>query len=80
MAFSPPGVDNEITIVVEPANEADRDALPDQVRSAVMNALGIAVRDVIMVPKGSIPFTTSGKLQRNAVKATYSPGERALAG
>jgi fatty-acyl-CoA synthase len=78
VAFSPPGVDNEVTIVLEPSNDADVGALPEQVRVAVMNELGIAVRDVAVLPKGSIPFTTSGKVQRSAVKTMYQERISAL--
>jgi fatty-acyl-CoA synthase len=75
VAFAPSGVDGEVIIAVEPARDADPDALPALVRKAVLDELGIPVREVIVLPKGSIPTTTSGKLQRSAVRAAYDHGD-----
>jgi acyl-CoA synthetase (AMP-forming)/AMP-acid ligase II len=37
-----------------------------QLREAAMTRLELGVTDLVMVPEGSIPRTTSGKVQRNA--------------
>jgi fatty-acyl-CoA synthase len=79
VAFAPAGVDGEVIIAVEPARDADPAALPALVRNAVLDELGISVRDVVVVAKGSIPTTTSGKLQRSAVREGYARGDLQVA-
>ncbi len=44
------------------------------VRSAVAARHGIAVRDVVLVPPGSVPQTTSGKVARGACRDQYAAG------
>jgi fatty-acyl-CoA synthase len=80
VAFAPSGIDGEVIVAVEPARDADPEALPAQVRKAVRDELGIAVREVVVLPKGSIPTTTSGKLQRSAVRDAYDRGHVELVG
>jgi len=47
-----------------------------EVTSAISNAHGLSVADLVLVPPGSIPITTSGKVRRagvcRAVPATVS--------
>lgn len=57
----------------QPARE--RTQLADGIRSRVMEAVGLVVDDVVVLEAGSLPKTSSGKLQRCDVKAAYLKGE-----
>nr|WP_163760792.1 AMP-binding protein [Mycobacterium botniense] len=50
---------------------ADLDTLKRQVTSAISSAHGLAVADLVVVPPGSIPITTSGKVRRSACVEQY---------
>jgi len=51
-------------------------AIGNQVRSA----LGLAVHKVVLVGRGSIPKTSSGKLQRRQTKAMFEGGQLGFPG
>ena len=61
-------------VVVCEAREA-RPGLAQDVRDAVQDAIGVAPRDVLVVPPGTIEKTTSGKLRRAAARDRYLAGE-----
>ncbi|MGI9124652.1 MAG: fatty-acid--CoA ligase, partial [Mycobacterium sp.] len=44
------------------------------IRSAVARRHGIEVADIVLLPAGAIPRTTSGKLARRACRAEYIDG------
>ena len=44
------------------------------VTSAISNAHGLNVGDLVLVPAGSIPTTTSGKIRRAACVEQYRAG------
>ena len=46
----------------------------EQVTSAISNAHGVSVQDVVLVAPGSIPITTSGKVRRAACVQRYQDG------
>lgn len=48
--------------------------LRDAVAAAVRSAFGFSADDVVLVPRGRIPRTTSGKIQRVAVRERYLAG------
>jgi fatty-acyl-CoA synthase len=56
-----------LVLFVETAEteSAARSELAGRVRYAVSSALGVSPSDVFLVPKGQLPRTSSGKLQRN---------------
>lgn len=56
------------------AGKADPQPIADAVRAAVSQRHGVTVRDVLLVPAGSIPRTSSGKIARRACKAAYLEG------
>ena len=64
----------QIVVVVEPAQAPAADDLADRVRGRIGEATGVLVDEVVVVPTGSIPKTTSGKLQRSRVKQRYEAG------
>ncbi|MFQ6394830.1 long-chain-fatty-acid--AMP ligase FadD32 [Nocardia sp. KC 131] len=56
------------------AGKADPLPIADAVRGAVSQRHGVTVRDVLLVPAGSIPRTSSGKIARRACKTAYLEG------
>ncbi|MFI8975117.1 fatty acyl-AMP ligase [Nocardia asteroides] len=52
----------------------DVTAVAGAVRRAVMSEHRLPVRDIVVVPAGSLPKTSSGKLQRNATRKEYLNG------
>ncbi|MCZ1004544.1 hypothetical protein O1M63_52220 [Streptomyces mirabilis] len=50
------------------------------IRSAIGEAHGLAVRDVVLVHPGTIPKTSSGKIQRHASRAAYLADALAVVG
>lgn len=74
VAFSRPGRDTEEVVVVLETRRADTDALADAVRLRVRRALRIPVREVVCLPPGSLPKTSSGKLQRRLTRSLYLDG------
>ncbi|MFC9893108.1 long-chain-fatty-acid--AMP ligase FadD32 [Nocardia sp. NPDC127579] len=56
------------------AGKADPLPIADAVRAALSQRHGVTVRDVLLVPAGSIPRTSSGKIARRACKAEYVGG------
>jgi fatty-acyl-CoA synthase len=63
-----------VIIVAETGFSADRyPALIESVRD-VLKLNGVAIDDVILVPKGTLPKTTSGKVRRSAVAEAVRDG------
>jgi long-chain fatty acid adenylyltransferase FadD28 len=48
--------------------------LKAEVTSAISNSHGLSLEDVVLVPSGSIPITTSGKIRRATCAALYQAG------
>jgi acyl-CoA synthetase (AMP-forming)/AMP-acid ligase II len=61
--------------VKEPERLAQTSALVAAVRSAVQDGMGLTVDDVIALPPGALPKTSSGKLQRARTRELYETGE-----
>lgn len=72
VAFS--GGDGHVVVVVEPEPSADPGALAASVRNAVVDATGITSTRALVVPRGTIPKTTSGKLRRHALREAFEAG------
>ncbi|KAF0846084.1 long-chain-fatty-acid--AMP ligase FadD32 [Nocardia caishijiensis] len=67
----------QLVVVAERGSGAARlDPRPiiDTVRAAISRRHGVTVRDVLLVPAGSIPRTSSGKIARRACRAAYLDG------
>ncbi|MGB3773454.1 MAG: long-chain-fatty-acid--AMP ligase FadD32 [Rhodococcus sp. (in: high G+C Gram-positive bacteria)] len=67
----------QLVIVAERApgaGKADPQPIADTVRAAISQRHGVTARDVLLVPAGSIPRTSSGKIARRACKAAYIEG------
>jgi acyl-CoA synthetase (AMP-forming)/AMP-acid ligase II len=65
------GREGTFVVAVEVRDVDDAPGLQDRVREAVFDAIGAAPQDVLTVPRGWIPRTTSGKLRRSAVREAY---------
>lgn len=78
-AFGISSKDQDEAVVVCAETKISRHAYPalvDQVRSCVAQAVGLNVDDVVLIEAGSLPKTSSGKLQRCDMKAMYLGNKR----
>ncbi|WP_208036212.1 fatty acyl-AMP ligase [Streptomyces cyanogenus] len=79
-AFAVAGGDGERLVVVAEhrrdasAGDISRQEVADAVRAAVSGRHGVAVHDFVLVPPGSVPHTTSGKVARGACREQYLAG------
>ncbi len=82
--FSVPGDDEEKVIVVVEGARADALALEAATKACVLERFGLKVESVPVVPPGSLPKTSSGKLQRRKTRELFLgnklPQHRAGAG
>ena len=56
------------------AHKSDLKAIVDDIRAAIAVRHGVTARDVLLVPAGSIPRTSSGKVGHAACRAAYLDG------
>jgi fatty-acyl-CoA synthase len=73
VAFAKPETD-DLVLLVEPADGADPEALRQTVKRSVAKAIGVSPSDVLVLPRGTIEKTTSGKLRRAAMRSAYADG------
>ncbi len=85
-AFAVAGTDTEAVVVVaehrgyaELTDPAER-ALAAAIRRLISDAHGLALRDVLLVPPGRVPRTSSGKIARGACRDRYLAGDYGKAG
>ena len=64
-------------IVVAEARSDDLEQLAREVTRAVNDSVGIPPKEVVLVEPGTVPKTSSGKLQRSACRQQFSAGELA---
>lgn len=77
LKFDPEDASEQLVIVAERgpgAGKADPEPIADAVRAAISQRHGVTVRDLLLVPAGSIPRTSSGKIARRACKTAYLEG------
>jgi fatty-acyl-CoA synthase len=74
VAFATERTEGEAVVVVECGKGQEPDDLPRLVWREVSDALGIAPREVVVLPGGTVPVTTSGKLRRSWVRDAYANG------
>jgi fatty-acyl-CoA synthase len=72
VAFGRPGIEGELVVAVEARAGADWEELEERVKAAVLAEVGLTPREVLVLQPGTIPKTTSGKLQRSAVREVYA--------
>ncbi|MFE0512309.1 fatty acyl-AMP ligase [Streptomyces sp. NPDC058964] len=77
------GTEGEQAVLVaelSPDAAGESEKVTDLVRSAIGEAHGLSVRDVVLVHPGTIPKTSSGKIQRRATRAAYLDATLATVG
>ena len=82
VAFSTEGGEGrpEAAILVaekQPGATHGEEDLRSALAEAISSSFQLALEDVVLLPKGSVPKTSSGKIQRGLVKAAYIAGELA---
>jgi acyl-CoA synthetase (AMP-forming)/AMP-acid ligase II len=70
---------DDIIIVAETKRSVpiDNPTLIERIRTGVADKLNVAVRDVVLVKRGSVPKTSSGKIRRGECRARYEMGRLA---
>ncbi|MFR9754022.1 long-chain-fatty-acid--AMP ligase FadD32 [Nocardia sp. 004] len=77
LTFDAGNTSEQLVIVAERntgAGKLESQPVADVVRAAIAQRHGVMVRDVLLVPAGSIPRTSSGKIARRACRAAYLEG------
>jgi fatty-acyl-CoA synthase len=70
-----PNEPEQVIVCVETKVKATaRDQLRDEIKTRVLESLGLRLTDVVQLERGSLPRTSSGKLQRNKTKEMYLDG------
>lgn len=73
-APAPDGAEARLVVVAEARQPDASGAIARAVRGHVHEALGVVVDEVVVVPPGTLPKTSSGKLRRLETKARWSAG------
>ncbi|MGU3291422.1 long-chain-fatty-acid--AMP ligase FadD32 [Williamsia sp. M5A3_1d] len=76
LKFDADDASEQLVIVAErnTGKRTDPSEVADIVRAAIAQRHGVMARDVLMVPAGSIPRTSSGKIAHTACKNAYVDG------
>ena len=76
------GMEELVAVIeVKAGGDSDEDAMEKlslvkrQLTAAISNAHGLGVADLVLVPPGSIPITTSGKVRRSTCVEQYQRNE-----
>ena len=81
VAFSRPGANTEeLVVVAETKEKQDLQALATAIREAIRENHQMNPADVVLLPAGALPKTTSGKLQRQKARAQYLQGTLGVEG
>lgn len=75
IAFGVAGRRSEGVVVVAEVKGGDHDQVRDQIAARVRRTVGLSPSDVILVAPGSLPKTSSGKLQRSLCRQRYLHGD-----
>jgi fatty-acyl-CoA synthase len=75
VAFSVDGDSTEKLIIIAETTLTENTDLAQAVTEQIRAAFGLTVDKVVLVSKGSIPKTSSGKLQRRRTKALFEDGQ-----
>jgi fatty-acyl-CoA synthase len=77
VAFGAPGSDGaeaRIVLVAEARRPEDANLIARAVRGQVQEGLGVVVDEIVIVPPGTLPKTSSGKLRRLETKTRWNAG------
>lgn len=70
-AFAVSGDDGEGAVVIAECEDAAPTSLVDSIAANIAARVGVRPRDVRVVPRGSLPVTSSGKVQRGTTRDRY---------
>ena len=65
-------------VVAETRADSQLDELRTEVNEGSIAAVGVPCREVVLVEPGTLPKTSSGKLQRALCQSQYTNGELEL--
>ena len=77
LKYDPEDTSEQLVIVGERApgtHKLEVEPVADDIRAAIAVRHGVTVRDVLLMPAGTIPRTSSGKIGRRACRAAYIDG------
>ena len=74
VAFSRPGRSSEELVVVAEGREADKDRIIPTLSSRITEQLQLTVTDIRIIRSGTLPKTSSGKVQRQKTRQLYLEG------
>jgi len=81
IAFSRPGNNTEeLVVVAETKEKEDLQALATAIREAIREHHQMNPADIVLLPAGALPKTTSGKLQRQKARTQYIEGSLGVEG
>jgi fatty-acyl-CoA synthase len=69
----PDGRDEQLVVAAE-AFQSDADALKQSIAQAILSNFSLATHEVVIVPQGTLPRTSSGKPQRRKTRQMYLDG------
>jgi fatty-acyl-CoA synthase len=73
-AFSVSGDPTERIVVAAEYREGEPETIESNIVRAVQRDVGLTITEVVLIEAGSLPKTTSGKLQRSATREQYLDG------
>ncbi len=73
-----PHGERAVLVIERPGRGADAELLKSEVARSVGRALGFQLADLLLVRRGRIPRTSSGKVRRRALREEYLRGELSL--
>jgi long-subunit acyl-CoA synthetase (AMP-forming) len=74
VAFSRPGQGSEELVIVVESRSSEPQKLKELVKQTINEHLQLIPADVVLAPVGSLPKTSSGKLQRAKTRQQYLDG------
>lgn len=77
-AFAVSEANTERIVVAAEHREGEPGAIESEIVRAVQREVGLTVSEVVLIEAGSLPKTTSGKLQRSATRDQYLAGTLGL--
>ena len=68
----------ETLVVVAETKADDGDAVRREIHDRIKEVVGVPPKDIVLVAPGTLPKTSSGKLQRSLCRRRYDDGQLAL--
>lgn len=71
VAFSVPSEGSEALVVAVESKATDKQALQTKIKQLLGEQFALSVKEVVVLPPGTLPKTSSGKLQRQRTRQLY---------